>query len=128
MIAGAPSPIAAVAGFALDVAQAARDGDRAARTIWHRAAGYIGGAVAAAARRAHLKAPVEYALTGGISGDIDVLEPALTDYLLRHLGQTSRLNPLGNSLDGADALLSMTAIGSLGELARATNPTKGLRE
>lgn len=123
-----PSPIAAVAGFAARVADAARDGDAAAQAIWRQAAGFIGRAINAAARRAHLEPPVRYALVGGIARSAGLLEPALTDGLRARLGPTTRATAAGTSLDGAVRLLTMAEAGALGPLAHTTRiPEDGLR-
>lgn len=123
-IAGSPSPIAAVADFARDVAEAARGGDTAARAIWDQAAEFIGRAIAAAASRARVTSPVGYALVGGISRSADLLEPALARYLERWLGVARRIKPSGDSLDGAGKLLALADAGALGDLARTANSTK----
>lgn len=117
-IARSTSPVAAVAGFAARTADAARAGDPAAQAIWRQAAGFIGRAAAAAARRARLAPPVRYALVGGIASSADLIEPALTDWLHTRLRHATRVAAAGTSLDGAGILLSTAAADALGPLAR----------
>lgn len=123
-IAGSTSPIAAVADFARNVAEAAHDGDTAALAIWDQASNFIGRAIAAAASRAGVTSAVGYALVGGISRSADLLEPGLAQYLERSLRSAERILPFGNSLDGASKLPALADAGALGSLARIANSTK----
>jgi N-acetylglucosamine kinase-like BadF-type ATPase len=121
LIASSPSPIAAVAVFAREVADAARNGDTTARKIWRDAAAFIARAIEAAALRVRLEAPVEYVLVGGVARALDLLEPELSDLLDSDLGRVTRLPPRGDSLDGAEQLLSQPLPEGLGALAHETN-------
>jgi len=126
-IAQAPSPIAAVAGFASRVADVARDGDGVAQAIWARAADFIGRAIVAASSSVHLDGPIRYALVGGISRSVDLFEPALVEALGIRMGSASRVSAVGTALDGAETLLTMTRADTdaLGSLAHVTDFTKG---
>lgn len=123
---GLPSPIATVAEFAFDVATAARDGDAVARSIWREASKFVGRAIAAAAHRTNLAAPVAYALVGGVAQSADLLEPHIAEYLSHHLGATQRINALGGPLEGADALLTLRDTGAINGLVRDTDMTENL--
>ena len=93
-----PDPVAVIAGFARDVADAARDGDEQARAIWDEAGRELARTAAAARDRLGIDGPVSYA--GGLfdAGDL-LLEPFAAE-----LGGEVRA-PLGDPLDGAARLL-----------------------
>jgi N-acetylglucosamine kinase-like BadF-type ATPase len=117
IVATAESPIALVAGFAPAVAEAAREGDPAARGIWAQAAEHIARAVSAAATRAGLGPNCDYTLLGGITAAIDLLEPTLTRRLQEEFPECSRTTPAGTSLDGAEQLAELDSLDSLFPLA-----------
>jgi N-acetylglucosamine kinase-like BadF-type ATPase len=89
--------VVAVAGFAREVAEAARAGDAIARGIWARAGRELAASARAAARRAGVDGPFSYA--GGLfaAGEL-LLEPMRAE-----LGEIRA--PLGDALAGAARLL-----------------------
>jgi len=89
----APDPVAAIASFTPDVADAARAGDAAARGIWAAAAGELADTVRALAG----DGPVAY--SGGLFAAGDVLLDPLRAQL------PALRAPLGDALDGAARLL-----------------------
>ena len=93
----APDPVAVIAGFAREVADAARGGDDVARAIFGEAGRELARTAAAARDRAGLDGPVAYA--GGL---FDVGE-LLLEPLRAALGDVRA--PLGDALDGAARLL-----------------------
>ncbi len=90
-------PVAVIASFARDVADAARDGDAIARGIWEAAGRELAETARAAARRAGVDGPVTYA--GGLFDVGDLL----LDPFRAELGEVRE--PLGDALDGAARLL-----------------------
>jgi N-acetylglucosamine kinase-like BadF-type ATPase len=93
----ARDPVAAIAGFARDVADAAHAGDERAREIWADAGRELAHTASAAARRVGIDGPFSYA--GGLfaAGEL-LLEP-----FRAALGGVQE--PLGDALDGAALLL-----------------------
>jgi N-acetylglucosamine kinase-like BadF-type ATPase len=93
----APDPVAAIAGFAREVADAARDGDAVALAIWADAGRELAQTALAAARRAGVDGPFSYA--GGLfdAGEL------LLESFQAELGDVRA--PLGSALDGAALLL-----------------------
>ena len=90
-------PVAVIAGFARDVADAARDGDERRAAIWEAAGRELARTAAAARDRLGIDGPVSYA--GGLfdAGEL-LLAP-----LRAELGDVRA--PLGDALDGAARLL-----------------------
>lgn len=106
-LAASPSPVAVVASFAKDVADAARGGDTIAASIWAEAGVHIGGVVAAAAARSGLEGTVPWALIGRLGAAVDLLEPGLTRSLGDLLPDADRVAPVGQPLDGVAILLDV---------------------
>lgn len=103
----APSPVGFVASFASDIADAAREGDSVALSIWAQAGEHIGNAVVAAAARTGFKrhAHFPWAVTGRLTGAADLFDPTLTRIVTDHFPHAFRVSPTGSSLDGAERLL-----------------------
>ena len=125
LLAHAPSPHAAVAAFAIDVAEAARAGDVTAQGIWASATEFIARAIAAGAERAELTSPLTYALLGGIGRATDLLEPRLSVALRSRFERVKRISPRGTGLDGAAALLHLDKIDRSNPLIRHITLTEG---
>lgn len=105
ILAAEPSPVAVVASFAKDVADAAREGDAVATDIWHEAGEHIGGVIAAAASRAELGDDPQWTLIGRLSRADDLLQPGLDARLASLVPRASRVPPIGGPLDGVSRLL-----------------------
>lgn len=103
-LASDPAPVAVVASFAKDVADAARDGDEVARSIWREAGGHIGAAVMGAASRAGLSGVTRWSLIGRLAQADDLLQPGIAARL-RHAPMLERVPPDGDPLDGVARLL-----------------------
>lgn len=103
----APSPVGFVASFAPDIADAARDGDSVALSIWAQAGEHIGNAVVASADRTGFErhAHLPWAVTGRLTGAADLFDPTLTRVVTDHFPHAFRVSPTGSSLDGAERLL-----------------------
>lgn len=103
----APSPVGFVASFAVDIADAAREGDPVALSIWAQAGEHIGNAVVASAAQTGFSpdAHFPWAVTGRLTGAADLFDPALTRIVTDHFPQAFRVSPKGSSLDGAERLL-----------------------
>jgi N-acetylmuramic acid 6-phosphate etherase len=103
---GHDSPPRLAAGFAADVAEAAREGDAAAARLLSRAAAALADTVRAAASRLAAEGPHRLAMIGGLLG----IGPVLTDPLRACLGEAvpslSHVAAEGTSLDGARLLAS----------------------
>lgn len=93
----APDPVAAIASFAVDVAEAARAGDAAAAAIWAEAADELAQTALAAARAVGVEGPFAYA------GGLFAAGPLLLDPLRAALPGVQA--PAGDALDGAARLL-----------------------
>lgn len=106
-LAAQTSPVAVVASFAKDVADAARDGDAISARIWEQAGSYIGGVIAAGASRAGLEDDAEWTLIGRLSAAIDLLMPGLDSRLAAMLPQSRHVSPIGEPLDGVSRLLTI---------------------
>jgi glucosamine kinase len=107
---GAGNPVGAVAAFAAQVADAARDGDQRAREIWADAAAEVAGTALAAASRALGPAPTTpdqeatLSWTGGLFDAVDLL---LEPFLARVAAVRPQLvarPPLGSALAGGRRL------------------------
>ncbi len=81
LVAAAARPAGLVASFAEQVADVARLGDPVAAGIWRLAGAALGDAIAAAARRAGLRADVPVVVTGRLGGALDLFGDALLDRL-----------------------------------------------
>ncbi len=104
-IAAASSPAAAVAGFALQVADAARRGDAPARAIWTEAAGELAASAAACARRLWAPgSPVPISWAGGLFAAEDLLLAPFLERLSELLPDAVATPPAGDALDGAASL------------------------
>lgn len=101
------SPVAVVASFAKDVADAARGGDAVAARIWTEAGAHIGGVVAAAASRSGLDDGFRWALIGRLGAASDLLQTGLDGSLGERLPAAVRAAPLGGPLDGVGQLLDI---------------------
>ena len=103
----APSPVGFVASFAPDIADAAREGDSVALSIWAQAGEHIGNAVVASAGRTGFDrhAHVPWAVTGRLTGASDLFDPTLSRIVTDHFPHAFRVSPTGSSLDGAERLL-----------------------
>lgn len=106
-MAAAPSPAAAVAGFALQVADAARRGDAPARAIWTEAAGELAASAAACARRLFPPgSPVPISWAGGLFTAEDLLLAPFLERLSELVPDAVATPPAGDALDGAASLAS----------------------
>jgi glucosamine kinase len=92
-----PDPVAVIAAFARDVADAAHAGDERARSIWVDAGRELAQTASAAARRAGIDGPFSYA--GGLFAAGELLLGSFRETL----GDVRA--PLGDALDGAAHLL-----------------------
>lgn len=101
LLADHPSPVAMVAAFAKEVGTVARAGDKVANAIWTQAGTHIGRTIVAAASRARLAEGLTYTLVGRVALARDLLEPAISAELSTHFTRFSRLDPRGESIDGA---------------------------
>ena len=103
----APSPVGFVASFASAVADAAREGDSVALSIWAQAGEHIGNAVVASAGRTGFDrhAHFPWAVTGRLTGAADLFNRTLTRIVTEHFPHAFRVSPTGSSLDGAERLL-----------------------
>lgn len=105
-IANSPAAAALVADFAEQVVSAARAGDLIARNILGEAGRLLARACVAAARGAGLnEREFVWSLTGGLAAALDMLNPTMSEEIVHHLPQARRAEPLGDALDGAQALL-----------------------
>jgi len=101
----AASPARAVAAFAPEVADAARDGDPVAEALWERAAADLADAALAAARTAiGPRAPADVVGTGGLFAVRDLLEAPFTRRLGERAPWLRVLAPAADGLDGAAQL------------------------
>ena len=104
-IGSASSPAAAVAGFAAQVAEAARAGDPAARDIWTEAAGELARSAAACARRLWASGtPVPISWSGGLFEAEDLLLAPFLGCLTELMSDAVPTPPAGDALDGAASL------------------------
>jgi N-acetylglucosamine kinase-like BadF-type ATPase len=104
-VAAAPSPAAAVAAFAPQVADAARQGDATARAIWTEAAGELAMSAAACARRLFpAGAPVPISWSGGLFAAEDLLLGPFLERLSQLIPDAVPTPPAGDALDGAASL------------------------
>jgi len=104
-VAAAPSPVAAVAAFAVLVADAARRGDAVARGIWTEAAGELATSAAACARRLFPpETPVPISWSGGLFAAEDLLLGPFLERLSELIPDALPTPPAGDGLDGAAAL------------------------
>lgn len=101
------SPVAVVASFAKDVADAARGGDAVAARIWVEAGTHIGGVVVAAASRSGLDDGFRWALIGRLGAASDLLQPGLERSLGERIPGAARVAPVGAPLDGVGQLLDL---------------------
>jgi glucosamine kinase len=112
-------PVAAIASFAVQVAEAATGGDEVARFIWLEAAAALGDSAVACARRLHPGATVPTAISwvGGLfsaPGNL-LLDPFLAR--VRSIFPAADLMPpAGDALAGAARLASPGARGALAGL------------
>lgn len=106
-LAGDPHPVAVVASFAKDVADAARDGDAIATAIWREAGGHIAGAVVAAARRSGLEGGLPWMLLGRLGAADDLLQAGWEPVLREALPSAVRIPSAGSPLDGAARLIGV---------------------
>jgi N-acetylglucosamine kinase-like BadF-type ATPase len=98
-------PVAAVAAFATEVAEAARAGDAEAASVWGRAARELAAAVAAAAAQIFpAGAPVMVSWTGSVFSAHDLLAGPFARHVAEQLPQARLLAPHGTALDGAALL------------------------
>ena len=104
-LAAAASPAAAVAAFAIQVADAARRGDAPARAIWTEAAGELATSAAACARRLFPSgAPVPISWSGGLFAAEDLLLGPFLERLSELVPDAIPTPPAGDALDGAASL------------------------
>jgi N-acetylglucosamine kinase-like BadF-type ATPase len=104
-VAAAPSPAAAIAAFALQVADAARRGDAAARAIWTEAAEELATSAAACARRLFPSGtPVPISWSGVLFGAEDLLLGPFLERLSELVPDAVPTPPAGDALDGAAGL------------------------
>jgi len=104
---GADSPARAVAAFAPEVAEAAREGDEQARALWTAAAGDLAAAALAAAQRAlGPRVPAEVVGAGGLFAVEDLLRAPFARRLQEHAPWLRLVAPLATGLDGAARLAS----------------------
>jgi N-acetylglucosamine kinase-like BadF-type ATPase len=102
---GGEDPARRVAGFAAAVADAARDGDAAARAIWESAAGELAASVAAAAERTFgPRAAADVSWAGGLFAAGDLLHAPFVSRLAALAPRLRPVAPGGTALDGARAL------------------------
>lgn len=106
-VAADSSPVAVVASFAKDVADAARAGDAVAARIWTEAGTHIGGVVVAAAERSGLADGFRWALIGRLGAASDLLEGGWAQILGERFPGATRVAPLGEPLDGVAQLLDL---------------------
>ena len=106
-LAAETSPVAVVASFAKDVADAARDGDAISARIWEQAGDQIGGVIAAGALRAGLGDDAKWTLIGRLSAATDLLKPGLDARLAALLPHSRHVHPIGEPLDGVSRLLTI---------------------
>lgn len=118
-IAEAKDPVRIVAGFATSVAEAAREGDSVARSIWHRAGQHLAGDVIAAASGAGLDDPV-WCLVGQISQARDLLMDSLLANVLETYPGAQELVPGGDPLAGTVLLDALLTCEDFAPLARET--------
>lgn len=93
-----------VAGFAVDVAAAARAGDATAERIWQDAATELADTAAAAARRAFGEKPVRVSWAGGLFAAGRMLLTPLRRALATAHPAARLVSPAGDALDGAARL------------------------
>lgn len=98
------TPVADVARFAEQVAQAARSGDLVSASIWHEAGTLIAREVMAAADQAGVVEPVHYSVVGRIANAMDLIEASISEGLSSRFAGSMRLEPYGESIDGAALL------------------------
>lgn len=119
VIAGSGTPIATTAAFAVDVAVAARAGDRVAQRIWQQAAEYIADAIIAVAARAGFyagAAALRWSVIGRIADSRDLLEPVLSDRLLERFPDAHRIDPVAGPLEGIAHLLGRADLQDFGPM------------
>lgn len=112
---GAEAPAALLASFAPAVAQAARDDDGIARSIWTEAAHRLAEAGSAAADAVATVGalPARISWGGGLFDAGDLLTGPFRDWLRKHHPTAQVLPPQGGSLDGALLLAAGAAAGDL---------------
>lgn len=116
-IASSGTPIAATAAFAIDVAEAARTGDRIAQQIWRDAATHIADAIIAVAARSGLTDDFNWCVVGRIALSRDLLEPTLSDRLLERFPRSQWTPPIAGPLEGIQLLLQLETLHDLGLMA-----------
>jgi N-acetylglucosamine kinase-like BadF-type ATPase len=112
-------PVAAIASFAVQVAEAATGGDEVARFIWLEAAAALGDSAVACARRLHPGATVPTAISwvGGLfsAPDTLLLEPFLAR-IRSTFPAADLMPPAGDALAGAARLAAPGGRGALAGL------------
>ncbi|HYH49747.1 MAG TPA: BadF/BadG/BcrA/BcrD ATPase family protein [Acidimicrobiia bacterium] len=112
-------PVAAIASFSAQVAEAAAAGDEVARHIWREAATHLADSAVACARRLNptSAAPIALSWLGGLFSAPD---PLLLEPFLARIRATfpaaDLMPPAGDALSGAARLASPTARGALAGL------------
>lgn len=118
-IAEAEDPVRIIAGFATSVAEAAREGDHVANSIWHRAGQHLAGDVIAAAFGAGLDDPL-WCLVGQISLARDLLMDSLVAKIRETHPGAQEVQPGGDPLAGTVLLDALPTCEDLVPLARET--------
>lgn len=119
-IAEAEDAVRIVAGFATSVAEAAREGDRVANSIWDRAGQYLADDVTAAASGAGLDDPA-WCLVGQISQARDLLMDSLVARILETHPDAQEVQPGGDPIAGTVLLDALPWCEDLAPLARETS-------
>lgn len=104
-----PDRVARIASFAREVSRLSMS-DRVAHTIMEKAAAHLSEAVQAAVRRAALDVsqPPRVAALGGVFGS-ELICRRFTDYLSLQWPTFALVEPLGEGIDGAEAMLSLAS-------------------
>jgi N-acetylglucosamine kinase-like BadF-type ATPase len=123
--AASSNPISKVAEFAVDVADAASEGDQVSRAIWREAGGHIGEAIVAAARHSGHRDALVWTLTGRIGGASDLLEPTLSASVASAFPDSTRTEAIGSALDGAEQLLTIRSLATFSSMVGEFHTRRG---
>ena len=111
------APVALIASFAREVADAAREGDAVAVTIWRHAATELAVSVAAAARDLFPRAAtIRVSWAGSLLGQRDLMHAPFVTALAQRLPSARVCEPEGDALDGAVRLAGMGPAAPLADL------------
>jgi N-acetylglucosamine kinase-like BadF-type ATPase len=123
----APGPVAAIASFSAQVAEAAAGGDDVARHIWREAAVHLADSAVACARRLNPNSstPIAVSWLGGLfsAPDALLLEPFLAR-IRSTFPAADLMPPAGDALMGAARLAAPTARGALAGLVFDSSGTR----